>query len=147
MQNTGAVSLIVETLAPALIEFPPIVTLAVIYILSSALTEAVTTTPWPSWLHRSRSVLRQNLRRPKAVRRRRDFGASASFATPVGYQTNTLVYGAGNYRFGDFLRIGIPMNIIVGGSVVGAIPIFFHSRFSELYAQLPWRFLLGLREA
>lgn len=49
------------------------------------------------------------------------FGASASFATPIGYQTNTLVYGAANYRFMDFLRIGLPMNIVVGVSASIAI--------------------------
>ena len=53
------------------------------------------------------------------------FGASASFATPIGYQTNTLVYGAGDYRFADFLRVGIPMNLIVGVAVVLTIPLFF----------------------
>jgi di/tricarboxylate transporter len=52
-------------------------------------------------------------------------GASASFATPIGYQTNTLVYGAANYRFSDFLRVGIPMNIIVGIASVVAIYAFF----------------------
>ena len=53
------------------------------------------------------------------------FGASAAFATPVGYQTNTLVYGAGDYRFADFLKVGAPMNLIVGAAVVLTIPIFF----------------------
>ena len=52
-------------------------------------------------------------------------GASASFATPIGYQTNTLVYGAANYRFSDFLKIGIPMNLIVGTVTVMVIPYFF----------------------
>jgi di/tricarboxylate transporter len=51
--------------------------------------------------------------------------ASASFATPIGYQTNTLVYGAGNYRFTDFLKIGVPMNLIVGLTSSFAISIFF----------------------
>ena len=41
------------------------------------------------------------------------FGASACFATPIGYQTNLLVYGPGGYRFSDYFKLGMPLNIIV----------------------------------
>jgi di/tricarboxylate transporter len=48
-------------------------------------------------------------------------GASASFATPMGYQTNLMVYGPGGYKFKDFMKIGIPMNIFIGVVAVSII--------------------------
>lgn len=51
--------------------------------------------------------------------------ASASFATPIGYQTNMMVYGPGGYRFTDYLRIGVPLNIIVGLVTVGLAPLIW----------------------
>ncbi len=49
--------------------------------------------------------------------------ASASFATPIGYQTNTYVYGVGGYRFSDFLRIGVPLNILAFAVSMIVIPL------------------------
>ncbi|MEM1385880.1 MAG: SLC13 family permease, partial [Pseudomonadota bacterium] len=51
--------------------------------------------------------------------------ASASFATPIGYQTNTLVYGPGGYTFTDYMRLGIPLNVGVGVLSALLIPLFW----------------------
>lgn len=51
--------------------------------------------------------------------------ASASFATPIGYQTNLMVYGPGGYRFSDFMRIGLPMNALMGIVAVALAPIIW----------------------
>ncbi|MEE4360555.1 MAG: SLC13 family permease [Pseudomonadales bacterium] len=54
--------------------------------------------------------------------------ASASFATPLGYQTNLMVFGPGGYRFADFLRTGLLMNLIAGVVTLLAVPLFFPLR-------------------
>lgn len=53
------------------------------------------------------------------------FGASAAFASPVGYQTNLLVYGPGGYRFLDFVKVGMPLNLIVAVGATALIPMFW----------------------
>jgi di/tricarboxylate transporter len=49
--------------------------------------------------------------------------ASASFLTPIGYQTNTMVYGPGGYRFGDYWRLGLPLNLLVMVLIVTVISV------------------------
>ena len=53
------------------------------------------------------------------------FSASASFLTPIGYQTNTLVYGPGGYQFTDYMRLGAPLSLVVGLVTVLVIPLMW----------------------
>ena len=54
--------------------------------------------------------------------------ASAGFATPLGYQTHLMVYGAGGYRFSDYVRIGVPLDLLVMTITIGLMPFVFPFR-------------------
>ena len=53
-------------------------------------------------------------------------GASAEFATPIGYQTNLMVYNVGGYHFTDFVRVGLPLNVLVGIVTILVVPLVWH---------------------
>ncbi|KZY26396.1 hypothetical protein A3725_16755 [Alcanivorax sp. HI0035] len=53
------------------------------------------------------------------------FAASASFMTPLGYQTNLMVMGPGGYKYVDYLKVGLPMSLIVGAVSLLLIPLFW----------------------
>ena len=53
------------------------------------------------------------------------FSATVAFATPIGYQTHMMVYGPGGYRFTDFLRLGLPLDLITGITAVIAIAVYY----------------------
>ncbi|TCT37469.1 SLC13 family permease [Martelella mediterranea] len=126
LENSGAVELVVDMLKPWLETLSPVLMLLAVYLAGSVLTEIVTNNAvavvyTPVVI----SLATQLGLDPRPFVVAVMFSAGASFATPIGYQTNTLVYGAGNYRFSDFLRMGVPMNIIVGLTSVFAISLFF----------------------
>lgn len=51
--------------------------------------------------------------------------ASAGFATPLGYQTHLMVYGPGGYRFSDFVRMGLPLDLVCAALAIGLTPVFY----------------------
>lgn len=126
LESSGAVSLIVNAIAPGLSMLPPFLLVWAVYLLTSVLTElvsnnavAVVVTPIAIGLAQAMGVDPRPLVVAVMV------AASASFATPIGYQTNMLVYGPGGYRFTDFLRVGIPLNLTVGLLASAMIPLFW----------------------
>jgi di/tricarboxylate transporter len=122
LREAGSVRLIVASVEPLLLNAGPFVLLLGIYAVTSALTEAVTNNAVAALMTPLVIELAGELGRdPRPLVVAVMFAASASFATPIGYQTNTLIYGTGAFRFADFLRIGIPLNIIVGLATCAAL--------------------------
>lgn len=122
LQQAGSIDLIVDAATPWLARAPIFVTLLAIYAITSLLTEMVTNNAVAVLMAPVAIGVAQQLGiDPRPLLFAVMFGASASFATPIGYQTNTLVYAAANYRFSDFLRVGLPLNIIVGLTACTAI--------------------------
>ncbi|MFN3972149.1 MAG: SLC13 family permease [Gemmobacter sp.] len=126
LDHSGAVQLVVGRIAPSLSGLPPFVLIFVVYAMTSVLTEIVSNNAVAVIMAPIAIGLGLQLGidpRPLVVAVM--FGASASFATPIGYQTNTLVYGPGGYRFTDFLRIGVPLNLTMMVAMSLLIPVFF----------------------
>lgn len=126
LESAGSVELIVNAISPYLVNLPPFLIVWVIYLLTSLLTElvsnnavAVVVTPIAISLAAAIGI------DPRPLVVAVMIAASASFATPIGYQTNMLVYGPGGYRFTDFMKIGIPLNLSVGLIASALIPFFW----------------------
>ena len=124
--HSGAVVLIAGGLAPYLAILPGFLIVWAIYLLTSVLTEmvsnnavAVVITPLAI------SIAAQLGMDPRPLVVAVMVAASASFATPIGYQTNMLVYGPGGYKFTDFLKVGIPLNLSIGVLASLCIPWFW----------------------
>lgn len=126
LEESGTVQLLVSWVSPVLSEAPPWAVVLVVYFIGSALTEVVTNNAVAVILAPVAIQLGVALGidpRPLVVTVM--FAASAAFATPIGYQTNTLVYGPGGYRFTDFTRVGLPLNVLLGITASIFIPMIW----------------------
>jgi di/tricarboxylate transporter len=131
MQHTGAdrwlsnsvLSLVENAVTP---ENKPMVMLVCVYFVTMVLTEVLS--------NNAAGVIMATISIPLAQAMGVDprpfliavtIAASAAFATPIGYQTNTYVYGVGGYRFADFVKIGVPLNFICAITALLIIPRFW----------------------
>jgi len=128
MQVSGAAQMI-ASMGLDLVGQQPWLVLLVIYAFTSAMTEVIT--------NNAAAVLMFPIAQAAAEALGVSLwpfivvlmlAASASFATPIGYQTNLMVYGPGGYRFSDYLRIGLPLNIVLGLVTVGLAPLIWPFR-------------------
>jgi di/tricarboxylate transporter len=126
LEASGAVQVIVTAASPLLLNLTPFFLILSVYILTLTLTELVTNnavavvlTPIVISLGLALGIDPRPLVVTVMLR------ASAAFATPIGYQTNPLVYGPGGYKFTDFLRVGLPMHFVMAPTVAFFIPLFW----------------------
>ena len=123
LEKTGAASAIATLLIEAGSRLGPVGVLAAIYLATAILTEVISNAAAVALVF------------PIALAAAKQFGvdarpfaiaitaaASSSFASPIGYQTNLMVYGPGGYRFSDFLKIGIPLKLLVFAVAMVSIP-------------------------
>lgn len=125
LNQSGAAGAIAESLIQ-LVHGNPLLVLIMVYLVTTLFTELIT--------NNAAAVLVLPIAHAAAVSMDVDvlpfaiaimIGASASFSTPIGYQTNLMVYGPGGYRFTDYLRIGLPLNIMVMAITVTLAPMIW----------------------
>ena len=126
MQSTGLAQLIVDALIGRLGAGNPVLAISLFYLMTSLLTEilsnnaaAVLLTPIALTLAIALGIS------PTPLLMAIAFGASASFITPIGYQTNAIVMGPGGYTFGDYLKVGIPLQLLLWLTATIAIPLLW----------------------
>jgi di/tricarboxylate transporter len=126
LQQTGAASHIANLLVNATESLGPVAALAAIFVLTSVVTELITNNAaavllFPFCLETAKLYSVS----PKPFIIALVLAASASFLTPIGYQTNMMVYGPGGYRYGDFVRIGAPLNLLLWVVATILVPLIW----------------------
>jgi di/tricarboxylate transporter len=126
METTGAANLLVQGVVGLIGHWGPVYVLSAIYFVTSAMNAFISNNAAAILFTPIAIGLAQQLGcdpRPFVIAIM--FASSADFCTPVGYQTNTFVFSAGGYKFLDFTKVGLPLNLLVWLMASFLIPIFW----------------------
>lgn len=126
LEQNGVAMWLTDLILKPLHSFGPVMVLAALYLMTAILTEALSNNATAVILAPIALSMASSMgvdARPFLVAV--TFAASTSFATPTGYQTNTMVYSPGGYRFTDFTKVGGPLNLIFLGLAVLLIPLIW----------------------
>jgi len=126
MQKSGAAGLIAGSAVGMVGDMGPVAVLAVVYLMTSVMTDTMSNNAAAVLLAPiAISTAEQIGVDPRPFLMAITFAASTGFSTPVGYQTNTMIYNAGGYKYTDFLRTGVPLSLLFWLMSVIFIPRFW----------------------
>lgn len=126
LQQSGTAAWLAHTVLEPIAGLRPIVVLAALYIFTAVLTETMSNNAAAILLAPIALSLAASLGvNPRPFLIAITFAASTSFATPIGYQTNTMIYAPGGYRFFDYTKVGVPLNLIFWITAVLLIPLLW----------------------
>ena len=126
IQGSGLADLLGRGVVGGVAGLGPVAVLAAVAIATMLLTELITNNAAAVLLFPVAMATAAQLQlNPRAFAVAMTIAASTSFVTPIGYQTNTMVYGMGGYRFGDFARLGLPVTLVSLAAIVIFVPLFW----------------------